>query len=137
INKYILATNVGVILILISCLGSSASAQPMTQSANTTTTMSGSNNTTSSSTTGNMTATQVKNLLCPDGQVCMTLIATHPLIVDVGDTIVLNALVTNNSPNTIHYTGGCKSGLSTIFDSHVVVHNKIGCNLIVLGSILP
>jgi hypothetical protein len=85
-----------------------------------------------------MTASQIQGLLCPDGQVCLTLIATesylpptylsHTFVVHVGDRILLNALVTNNSPNTIYYVDDCvRSAISAIFDNHVVVHPKIGC----------
>src|SRR5215469_9716768 len=138
-NKYALATNIGVILILISCVGSSVSAQPMTQSRNTS--MSGSTNTTTNSTnaqclttTGcptNMTGSQVHQsllrLLCPAGKVCIDHTVTRPILTSVGDTFTLNILVTNNSPNAIFYHDLCLSPITAVFDNHVAVQSKKGC----------
>lgn len=129
-----------VILILISCVGSSVSAQPVAQSPNTS--MSGSTNTTTSSTnsclttTGcpditNMTSSQVHQslleLLCPAGKVCIDLTVTRPVLTSVGDTFTLNVLVTNNSPNAIFYHDLCLSPITAVFDNHVSVQSKIGC----------
>jgi hypothetical protein len=137
-NKYALATNIVVILIMISCVGSSISAQPMTQSPNMS--MSGSTNTTTSTnsqcltTTGcptNMTSSQVHQsllgLLCPAGKVCIDHTVTRPILTSVGDTFTLNVLVTNNSPNAIFYHGLCLSPITAVFDNHVAVQSKKGC----------
>ena len=137
-NKYALATNIAVILILISCAGSSVSAQPMTQSP--ITSMSGSTNATSSTnlqcltTTGcptNITRSQVHQsllgLLCPAGKVCIDLTVTRPILTSVGDTFTLNVLVTNNSPNAIFYHNLCLSLITAVFDNHVSLQSKIGC----------
>jgi hypothetical protein len=137
-NKYALATNIAVILILIGCVGSSVSAQPVTQSHNMS--MSGSTNTTTSTnsqcltTTGcptNMTESQVHQsllgLLCPAGKVCIDHTVTRPILTSVGDTFTLNVLVTNNSPNAIFYHDLCMSPITADFDNHVSVQSKIGC----------
>jgi hypothetical protein len=137
-NKYALATNIAVILILIGCVGSSVSAQPVTQSHNMS--MSGSTNTTTSTnsqcltTTGcptNMTESQVHQsllgLLCPAGKVCIDHTVSRPILTSVGDTFTLNVLVTNNSPNAIFYHDLCMSPITADFDNHVSVQSKIGC----------
>lgn len=138
-NKYALATHIVVFLILISCVGPSVSAQPMTQSSNTS--MSGSTKTITSSTnsqclttTGcptNMTGSQVHQsllgLLCPAGKVCIDHTVTRPILTSVGDTFTLNVLVTNNSPNAIFYHDLCLSPITAVFDNHVGVQSKKGC----------
>ena len=137
-NKYVLPTNLGVILFLISCVGSYASAQPTTQSPNTM--MSASSST-------NMTLSQVKQAIsCPTGQVCLGPIEVRgfpsPLIVP-GDSLLISADVFNNSPKTISYNDICPSPLTAKFptvptkDKHVIVEHTVACFTIGTFSIPP
>ncbi len=133
-SRYILAVNVGVILIFFSCIGSFVSAQPIAQSANTS--MSGSNNTTSSST--NMTISQaIKTLSCLTGQVCITSIQTLPTFIQVNDAIGFMVGVTNNSSKTITFNTICPQPITAKFDSHVILQHTAACFAIGTQSIQP
>src|SRR5215472_840418 len=116
-NKYVLATNAGVILILISCLGSSASAQPLSQSTNTS--MNGPNNATTSIGSTNMTISQAVKALCliqGPGPVCITSTITLPIIslVQVNDTFGFQVGVFNDSPNPITVGTLCQAPITAI-----------------------
>jgi hypothetical protein len=140
-NKYVLATNIEVILILISCLGSSASAQPMTQSANTS--MSGSNNTTTSSSI-NMTISQAAQALlnvCGPGPVCVftttTTTTPTPGFVRVNDTFGFKVDVFNGSPKPITVQAFCNGPLTAKFDNHYVTVKNYPCNILGLPRSIP
>jgi len=149
-NKYVLATNVGVVFILISCVGSSISAQPMTQSPNSS--MSASTNTTTTSTNSGRLPVQIQATQCfVNGcatnmtlslvptcfGVCITSIETTPAFLQVNDTFGLGVAVTNNSPKTISYNDICLSPVTATFDNHVAVKHKVGCLAIGTFSIPP
>jgi len=125
-NKYLLVLNVGVILILFSCVGSSASAQSMAQSANT-----------SMSSSTNMTISQAIQVLSCHLRVCLTTPQTIPSFVQVNDAIGLMVGVINNSPRTITYNDICLSPITAIFDNHVTVQHTIRCFVIGPMSIPP
>jgi hypothetical protein len=147
-NNYLVAANFGVVLFLISCVGSFASAQPMTPSSNTS--GSGSTNTAESTnlqcltTVGcstNMTISQVKQALsCPTGLVCLGPIQIQPFPSPLpipGDAIGLTAVVINKSSKTISYNDICQSPLTAIFDRHVTVEHTAACFTIGTFSIPP
>jgi hypothetical protein len=139
-NKYVLATNVGVILILISCLVSSASAQPLTQSANTS--MSGPNNATTSIGSTNMTIGQAERALCfiqGPGPVCITSTITLPIIslVQVNDAFGFQVGVFNDSPSPITVGTLCQAPITAIFDNHYVTVYHQFCNIFGPPRIIP
>ena len=131
-KKFVLATNLGVILTFISCLGSSASAQPMTHSANTS--MIGSANVTTSSST-KMTLSQAAQALClvrGPGPVCITDTVTIPrlhYVTRVNDTFRFQVGVFNDSPNPITVGTLCQAPITAIFDRHYVTVRHLFCNI--------
>ncbi|MGC2569880.1 MAG: hypothetical protein WA364_00095 [Candidatus Nitrosopolaris sp.] len=142
-NKYVLVTNVGAILFLISCVGSSASAQPMTQSANTT--MSGSTNATTSIGSTNLTISQAAQLpiFCPirgqapGGSVCITHTVTIPRLIHVGNDIRFEVDVFNDSPHSITVGQGCQAPITARFNPFYVRTTTQFCNIFGLPKVIP
>jgi len=64
-------------------------------------------------------------------------IHTNPPNIHVGDSFQINATVVNNSPDTIHFIGGCQSPLSATFENNVNVGHAISCFAIFNASLKP
>lgn len=67
----------------------------------------------------------------------LTNIHTSPSNVHVGDSILINATIINNSPNTISFNNGCMSPLSATFDKNMGISHAMGCFAIYIQNLKP
>jgi hypothetical protein len=110
--------NAGVILILMNCVGSSASARPLNEST-----------AISSECFVYGCVNQTMSIPpLPVSGVHIISIGIAPAHVRAGESFTIDATVFNNTPRNITYLGGCESPISATFDpSHVVVIHHAGC----------